>query len=225
MKRGNRDDVIQINVGGTIFTTLACTICLHDSILKQCLENNTHHKLACDANGITFLDQDPVIFIHILNWMRSGKMFLCPTDPQFDQVGYMADYLGLDALLKEMQWRELKQDGVVVTCIVSLKRWKVVCFDKIQIKYKVASVRTHSLAFTCEMSFFVQEKDKPSYELKVPKKEGEQITDDFIEKKLKEVVFFYASTLFSSSVKDLTLVKLLMSMSRSISPDSLVNQL
>jgi hypothetical protein len=220
MKRG-RDDVVQINVGGTIFTTLVCTLTLHDSILKRCLEDGTHQQLSHDANGITFLDRDPVIFVYILNWMRSGQWFMSPTHPHFGQVGEMADYLGLDGLLKELRWRELKAEGIISFC-VSKTVWKVVVFDSVEKCYSCHTVFVNHRRWYKEVVFL----DTKQNSLLTCKIENvEELTEDFIEKKIKELSFFYASTLFSSSVNDLTLVKLLMSISLSSNPDSLVNQL
>jgi BTB/POZ domain len=218
MKRG-RDDVIEINVGGTIFKTLVSTLIKHDSMLKRCFENE-HHHLSCDSDGISFLDLDPTIFVYILNYMRLGQFFLTPVHPHFDQVGYMANYLGLDDLLVDMQWKELKRDGVIGIRL-SETIWKVFVYNKVEKQYAchTLSITHHRLYH--EVSF----DDETTNKRLLTCKQVEKVTEDFIQNKIKELVFFYASTLFSSKVNDLTLVKLLMSISRSTKPDSLNNQL
>jgi hypothetical protein len=218
MKRG-RDDVIEINVGGTIFTTLVCTLTKHDSMLKRCLEDE-RHQLSCDVNGISFLDLDPTIFVYILNYMRLGQFFLTPVHPHFDQVGYMANYLGLDDLLVDMQWRELKRDGVISIRLSETIR-KVFVYNKVEKQYSCRTLCIRHQKVRREVYF----DDTATNNRLLTCKEVEKVTEDFIQNKIKELVFFYASTLFSSKVNALTLVKLLMSISRSTKPDSLNNQL
>lgn len=178
-----RDDVVQINVGGTLFSTLACTLTKHDSMLKRCLEDE-RHELSCDVNGISFLDLDPVIFVYILNWMRLGQFFLTPVHAHFDQVGYMADYLGLEDLLKEMQWRELKRDGVI-SVLAAGTTWKIFVYDKIEKKCTCRVVSIQQQSAYKNISFV----DEATNKVLLTCSPIEKVTDDFIQNKIKEIVF------------------------------------
>lgn len=64
---------VTLDVGGRKFRTIRATLCYSDHF-KACLdrwENDTDQQ----ANGSLFVDVDPDVFKHILNFMRHPSMF------------------------------------------------------------------------------------------------------------------------------------------------------
>lgn len=76
------DNIITLNVGGTIFTTTRETLCkFDDSVLKAMFSTDQLMQAATkDSNGNYFLDRNPVIFSHILDMCRNGKIPQVITD-------------------------------------------------------------------------------------------------------------------------------------------------
>ena len=67
----NPNKIIQINVGGTIFQTYRHTLSLiNDSRLALLSESNSYYD---SIRNEYFFDRDPVSFLAILNYYRTGK--------------------------------------------------------------------------------------------------------------------------------------------------------
>lgn len=70
----DEDEIITLNVGGTLFSTLK-------SSLKKKIGDDEHYlsillssqfKVLRDKHGNIFIDRDPLCFPYILNYLRSG---------------------------------------------------------------------------------------------------------------------------------------------------------
>ena len=65
------DEIVSLNVGGTLFATSRQTLMKHpDSMLARMC--NTEVPVVKDPSGAYFIDRDPTLFRLILNYLRSG---------------------------------------------------------------------------------------------------------------------------------------------------------
>ena len=70
-------DIIEINVGGELFTTNIQTLTKYsDSLLAIMFDHVDEGRspMSKTENGVYFLDADPVYFRTILNFLRLGKL-------------------------------------------------------------------------------------------------------------------------------------------------------
>lgn len=114
------DRVVVLNVGGTLITTLYSTLCSSPSQLADWAEHDFNH-LPRDRHGHPFLDRDPTIFAHLINYLRGYGLPSKADD--LVVVAEDADLLRLDALKREIglnppsMWRftpgpGVREDGV-----------------------------------------------------------------------------------------------------------------
>ena len=97
-------DIINLNVGGTIYTTSRSTLTQYpDSMLgamfggKLPLENNK------DSQGNYFIDRDGDLFKYILNFLRVSKLIL-PNNFQDTEAFQMeVDFYQIQPLIDEFQ--------------------------------------------------------------------------------------------------------------------------
>ena len=95
----NNTDLVKWNVGGTHFTTSRST--LDRSLFLSTLVD----KYKPNDSSI-FLDNDPVIFRHVLNVLRFGPDYNFP-----DRYLFALDYFGIDRdnasteMLKPIPWK------------------------------------------------------------------------------------------------------------------------
>ena len=66
--------VIEINVGGKVFTTSRLTLCSdRDSMLATLFDVNSPFKILKDSTGRPFLDRDGDAFALVLDFLRRGQ--------------------------------------------------------------------------------------------------------------------------------------------------------
>jgi hypothetical protein len=95
--------LLNLNVGGTTFTTTLSTLCSDSNSVLAAMFNPGMTGLAPaikDANGAYFIDRDPKVFAVILGFLRTGKVFLDFAGVSSEQAEVEADYFGLDGLLE-----------------------------------------------------------------------------------------------------------------------------
>lgn len=91
-----------INVGGRIFTTLKSTLD-KSPFLKAMLSNQWADSICC-VNGMPFVDRSPLLFDHILDFLRSSvpPIFWTRTNgfdlPLYAKLTQEAEYFRLEAL-------------------------------------------------------------------------------------------------------------------------------
>jgi len=74
----NAEEIIEINVGGTLFTTSKRTLCKYPlSKLAWLFDDRNKDKVTRDSHGRYFLDRDPSLFRIVLNFLREEKP--CPS--------------------------------------------------------------------------------------------------------------------------------------------------
>ena len=74
-------DVIKLNVGGIIFNTTKNTL---TNTLEPNYFNSTlskHWETCCDKDGNIFIDRDGEYFKPILNFLRTGVIYIEPDIP------------------------------------------------------------------------------------------------------------------------------------------------
>ena len=106
-----KDDVIELNVGGTIMATKRSTLCqVKDSFLASMFGGSWDEtKMARDKDGRVFLDFNPKYFTVILDYLREkafttseSPLALCRFAPEeVESFIKLVDYLGLS--LNEMR--------------------------------------------------------------------------------------------------------------------------
>ncbi|XP_053373280.1 BTB/POZ domain-containing protein KCTD7-like [Mercenaria mercenaria] len=93
------DCVIELNVGGKLMSTLRSTITKEaDSLLANMIKGNA--PVAQDSTGRYFLDCDPNIFGHVLEFLRFG---LLPPHDKVIHVYEYAKHFGITKLVDVME--------------------------------------------------------------------------------------------------------------------------
>eukprot|EP01060_Flectonema_neradi_P016109 TRINITY_DN22701_c0_g1_i1.p1 TRINITY_DN22701_c0_g1~~TRINITY_DN22701_c0_g1_i1.p1 ORF type:complete len:387 (+),score=46.44 TRINITY_DN22701_c0_g1_i1:41-1201(+) len=72
------DDVIELNIGGEITTTLRSTLTKYDQTFLSAMFSGKF-PLTTDSLGKVFIDRPAKPFLTILNWLRTGKWHSPPT--------------------------------------------------------------------------------------------------------------------------------------------------
>jgi hypothetical protein len=66
------DDVVDLNVGGTLYSTTRATLLRYDSMLARMFSGR--HEIKRRPDGRIFIDRDGEVFRHILNYLRDGEL-------------------------------------------------------------------------------------------------------------------------------------------------------
>ncbi|CAJ0959825.1 unnamed protein product, partial [Mesorhabditis belari] len=98
------DDVIRLNVGGTSFCTTRSTLlrdpaCLFAKILET--EDDVASIVHLD-DGSIFIDRDGAMFVHILQYMRSGKLILPENFKDLSRLMDEAHFFNMKILQEEI---------------------------------------------------------------------------------------------------------------------------
>jgi len=98
-KRYNvNDNVIELNVGGTHFTTYKSVLCKHKESMLAAMFSG-RHPFTKDSNGHYFIDRDGEAFGYILNFLRRDEM-LWPKNPILKKgVKLDLEFFGLSHLV------------------------------------------------------------------------------------------------------------------------------
>ena len=100
----NDDDLIDLNVGGTKFTTTGSTLCqVQDSLLAAMFSGRWEDNIKRDKDGAVFFDFNPQHFILILDYLRVKKIETSENPPplpkvpenQTESFNSLVQYLGL----------------------------------------------------------------------------------------------------------------------------------
>lgn len=108
-------ELIRLNVGGTEFVTTRTTLCLPESLFDKMFNRNMQPGI--QINDAYFLDRDPGLFIHILNYLRNLERWICPSDASLlSGLVNEAEYFLLDGLLAKIRRRIRITDTFEVYC-------------------------------------------------------------------------------------------------------------
>ena len=119
-KSPSPDDIIEINAGGKIITTLRSTLtAVPDTMLANMFSGRWEESMVRDNNGRIFLDEDPEFIEVIINFLRNKKRE-DPTKParspkvhvdkkeDFDDI---VQYFGLtDYILQDSTMHEMRNE-------------------------------------------------------------------------------------------------------------------
>lgn len=95
--------IVQINVGGKIFTTLKMTIEKSKSSYMYHLVNSK--QTLKDRNGNTFIDRPSEEFSIILDGLRTGVILLPENNSQIESLFEEIEYYGLKDVFKDQLYR------------------------------------------------------------------------------------------------------------------------
>jgi len=89
-----REQIVSLNVGGTIFCTSYETLVKTPSMLQAMFSGR--HELHPKKDGTHFFDRDPQIFKYVLNFLRNGKI-IWPEDRRLKKLIQVEfDYFAID---------------------------------------------------------------------------------------------------------------------------------
>ncbi|XP_053392162.1 BTB/POZ domain-containing protein KCTD7-like [Mercenaria mercenaria] len=95
----NFPDVVELNVGGKMMTTLLSTLTKDpDSMLAAMFSGR--HVISKDKDGRFFIDCDGHLFIHILNYLRFGSL---PPTESILEVHEVAVYFNIQPLVESLE--------------------------------------------------------------------------------------------------------------------------
>ncbi|XP_078599598.1 BTB/POZ domain-containing protein KCTD6-like [Branchiostoma floridae x Branchiostoma japonicum] len=106
------NNIVNLNVGGHIYTTTRSTLTSYDSVLSTMvsqapLRRRAHGNSAAllDDQGRFFIDWDGTVFRHVLNFLRIGGLVLPDEFKEFDLLEMEAEYYGIQEMLDAVRFR------------------------------------------------------------------------------------------------------------------------
>ena len=96
--------ILNLNVGGIVYTTTLRTIARDPNSLLGRMFSGTH-EVARDSKGNYFVDRDGSLFRHVLNFLRTWELCLPQPFDEFEQLSAEADFYQVGDLIKALQTR------------------------------------------------------------------------------------------------------------------------
>ncbi|XP_072116910.1 BTB/POZ domain-containing protein KCTD4 [Mobula birostris] len=94
--------VITVNVGGYLYTTQRHTLTKHvDSLLEALINGKT--QSSADGNGNYFIDRDGLLFRHVLNFLRNGKLLLPEGFQEIQLLAQEAEFYQIKPLIEALK--------------------------------------------------------------------------------------------------------------------------
>lgn len=93
------DEVVTLNVGGTLYTTTRATLAKYADSMIGAMFGGHYVPTALDQQGNYFIDRDGCLFRHVLNFLRSGQLCLPQGFKDFDLLEAEADFYQIPALI------------------------------------------------------------------------------------------------------------------------------
>ena len=91
-RRQERNEIVCLNVGGNIFTTSRSKLCRYpESMLGQLFGGKS--KVTYDDTGSVFIERDGKMFMHVLNFLSSGKLLLPQKFENYDLLKSEASFI------------------------------------------------------------------------------------------------------------------------------------
>ncbi|XP_018496586.1 BTB/POZ domain-containing protein KCTD12 [Galendromus occidentalis] len=90
------DKIVELNVGGTLYTTKASTLLKAENgscVLRELIEEQVK-----DSQGRLFVDRDGALFRYVLDYLRSGKVTLPEGFSERARLCQEADYFQLEQM-------------------------------------------------------------------------------------------------------------------------------
>jgi hypothetical protein len=101
MRPNETNEIIELNVGGSQYTTSRTTIMsCPDSMLARMISGLI--QTATDSTGRLFIDRDGTLFRHILNYLRDKRLNLPENFSEYAQLRQEADFYRIEAILADI---------------------------------------------------------------------------------------------------------------------------
>lgn len=98
----NKDDIVEFNVGGTIYTTTRMTINSCPDSMLACMINGSLPN-ACDLNNRIFIDRDGPLFRFILNFLRDKSLKLPENFAEYSQLYSEANFYRIEPIMHQLE--------------------------------------------------------------------------------------------------------------------------
>lgn len=97
--------IIRINVGGQIFTTTRSTLLKIPGTLLYEIATNTGSArfFPRDSKGSFFVDRSPLIFEHILDYLRNGELYIPNTSEERRLMVSEAEYYRIAPIIRKLK--------------------------------------------------------------------------------------------------------------------------
>ncbi|XP_040566338.1 BTB/POZ domain-containing protein KCTD3 [Lepeophtheirus salmonis] len=97
----SRDEIVDLNVGGTSFSTSKSTLTsIPDTFFSALISDRL--TSARDKNGAIFIDRDPDLFKIILNYLRTRRIFGNLEKPVLKALFYEAEFYSILPLVRKL---------------------------------------------------------------------------------------------------------------------------
>jgi len=104
MKSNDKCEIIELNVGGSVYATSRTTILSYpDSMLHHMV--NGQIPSATDSQNRIFIDRDGPLFRYILNFLRDKRLNLPDNFTEYAQLRQEADFYRIDPIITQLDSR------------------------------------------------------------------------------------------------------------------------
>ncbi|TNN06685.1 BTB/POZ domain-containing protein [Schistosoma japonicum] len=100
---------VHIDVGGTLYTSSLKALTKYPNSILGKMFNGTIPIVLDTMKQHYFIDRDGILFRHVLNFLRTNKVYLDSNFTELDQLVEEANFYGLDEMLR-IAHRNLRQD-------------------------------------------------------------------------------------------------------------------
>jgi len=106
--KSSSGDVVELNVGGTVYTTSRLTLGHdQDSLLAKWFGSSAGDDErpplpARDGHGRYFIDRDGALFRYVLDYLRCGQLLLPETFRERGRLRHEAEFYRLGGLVKQL---------------------------------------------------------------------------------------------------------------------------
>ena len=101
-KTSTVQEVVELNVGGKLYTTSLQTLLKDpESLLAKYFDGT--EKIPKDANGKCFIDRDGILFSYVLEFLRNGKLTLSDSFSETERLLVEAEHFQLKGLVQAIR--------------------------------------------------------------------------------------------------------------------------
>ncbi|KAK4470470.1 hypothetical protein MN116_006022 [Schistosoma mekongi] len=102
---------VHIDVGGTLYTSSLKALTKYPNSILGKMFNGTIPIVLDTMKQHYFIDRDGTLFRHVLNFLRTNKVYLDPNFTELDQLVEEANFYGLDEMLDQLKQIKSKLKG------------------------------------------------------------------------------------------------------------------